>query len=119
MKAAAAYQAVDGNFVLQFGPRHVRPVSDDLVAQVFHSTTGGGRSALVRRDQAEALRDWLSAWLAEGWDGVQRRCGLRHRPESGSLWLFECHQEPGHRGLHDGPAVGWPSGSTRERRQWS
>lgn len=66
------YELVDHNDVLQVGARHKKPCSDDLVLQVFHRTTGGGRSVLIEREQAAELHDWLGRWLAEGWDGVRR-----------------------------------------------
>src|SRR5258707_322078 len=67
-----AYELVDHNDVLQIMPRHKKPCSDDLVLRVLHRTTRGGRAVLIERGQAEELRDWLTRWLAEGWDGVRR-----------------------------------------------
>jgi len=74
MKAADMFEDRDGaaNGVLRVGPRHTRPVTDDLVLSVRHRTTGDGRSFLLDKDKAVQLRDWLSRWLDEGWDGVRR-----------------------------------------------
>lgn len=72
MNRADSFEIADHNDVLQVLPRHVKPCSDDLLLKVFHRTTGGGRSVLLSRRQAEGLHEWLSRWLAEGWDGVKK-----------------------------------------------
>ncbi len=118
MRPADGYEAADHTDVLQVRPRHRRPCTDDLVLSVFHRTTGAGRSILLTRQHAAALRAWLGRWLAEGWDDVPRRCAAGHAP-GGGCWLFECDQPPGHPPPHEGLAVGWPAGQRRERRCWS
>ena len=116
MKAAAAFEPVDHNDVLQLKPRHKQPITDDVVAAIFHRTTGGGRAALLTRADMQRLRDWADRWLAEGWDGVPRRCAARHC-ENGCT--YECDQEPGHpAATHEGPAVAWPSNGARHRARW-
>jgi len=117
VKATDAYRALDHTDLLQVRPRHTTPCTDDVVLTVSHRTTGGGRSVLLSRGQASALRDWLDRWVAEGWDGVPRRCPATDTP--GGRWLFECDQPPGHPGPHEGLAVRWPSGEVRERRCWT
>lgn len=72
MKAADAYQVTDCNTVLRVTARHRKPVSDDLLIDVRHRTTRDGRSALLTRQQAASLRDWLTRWIEEGWDGTRR-----------------------------------------------
>lgn len=117
MKPADAYEAADHTDVLQVKPRHARPFTDDVVLSVSHRTTGAGRSVLLTRQHAAALRDWLNQWIAEGWDGVPRACPATHTP--GGRWLFECDQPPGHCGPHEGLAARWPAGQHRERMCWS
>lgn len=57
--------------MLAVAPRGVTIGTDEL-----HIGIGGavydtyGRSVLLSRAQVEDLHDWLSRWLAEGWDGV-------------------------------------------------
>jgi len=57
--------------MLAVAPRGVAIGTDEL-----HIGIGGavydtyGRSVLLSRAQVEDLHDWLSRWLAEGWDGV-------------------------------------------------
>ena len=117
MKAGDAWEHLDGTDVLRLGPRHARPVSDDLVAQVFHRTTGGGRSALLNRAAAESLRNWLTRWLEEGWDGVARECGQQWF-DDGCAWA--CTVEPGGPHVHDGKPVYWRAETGRPgRRQWT
>jgi hypothetical protein len=117
VKPADAYQAIDHVDVLQVAPRHKTPLTDDVVLSVFHRSTGGGQSVLLTRQHATELRDWLNRWIAEGWDGVPRRCPATHAP--GDRWLFDCDQPPGHPGPHEGLAAPWPTGQVRERRCWS
>jgi hypothetical protein len=110
-----AFELIDGTDVLRAAARHVRPCSDDLVLQVFHRTTGGARSVLVRRPDAERLHAWLGRWLAEGWDGVKRECGAEHA-EDGYRW--RCGLPPGDHRTHRGRAVLWPSGSPCSEQAW-
>ena len=112
-------QQTDHNDVLQFGPRYKAAGSyqtDELVASVFHRTTGGGRSALLRRPQVEELHAWLGRWLAGGWDGTERTCQDRLREAD---CVFECDQEPGHATRHEGPAIGWTIGGRPGRAGWA
>lgn len=102
---AAGFEAIDGSDVLQVTGRTTPPREDVLAARIFHATTGGGRSILLRRPAAEALHDWLARWLAEGWDGVPRACGRAYRPDRLHEW--RCDDEPGHLGDHEGPCTGW------------
>ena len=57
--------------MLAVAPRGVAIGTDEL-----HIGIGGavydtyGKSVLLSRAQVEDLHDWLSRWLAEGWDGV-------------------------------------------------
>jgi hypothetical protein len=57
--------------MLAVAPRGVAIGTDEL-----HIGIGGavydtyGKSVLLSRAQVEDLQDWLSRWLAEGWDGV-------------------------------------------------
>jgi hypothetical protein len=117
MKPSDAFELVDQNDVLQLSPRHRQPITDDVVATIFHRTTGGGRAALLTRAGMQRLRDWADQWLAEGWDGVPRRCAARHSEDG---CTYECDQEPGHPvGTHEGPAAVWPSNRTRHRARWA
>jgi hypothetical protein len=117
MKTADAFEIIDHNDVLRLAPRHKKPCTDDVVAAIFHRTTGGGRSVLLTRARVQELRDWADRWLAEGWDGVPRRCADR-RSENG--YTYECDQEPGHPGAtHEGRTVSWPSNGTRHRASWA
>lgn len=61
-----------GNDVLLLGPRHLPPITDDLVLAVQHRTYGDSsrRSILMSRAQTGELLDWLSAWWENGWAGV-------------------------------------------------
>jgi hypothetical protein len=108
------------NTVLTVGPRHITPVTDDLVLAVRHRTTGGGRSALLSRPSVAGLHAWLGRWLADGWDGVPRRCGDVYRPDELHAWV--CALEPGHvrAGLnHSGRATAWPAGSAPAETSWT
>jgi hypothetical protein len=68
------FQHVDRNTVLQLGPRHKTPCTDELLVMLFHRTTGTIKdSALMDRADAEKLHAWLGVWLAEGWDGVRKQ----------------------------------------------
>ena len=66
-----------GNDVLLLGPRHLPPISDDLVLSVQHRTYGESsrRSILMSRAQTGELLQWLSAWWERGWAGVPRAEG--------------------------------------------
>ena len=114
------HQHVDHNDVLQFGPRYKPGGSyqtDELVANIFHRTIGGGRSALMSRPQVEELHAFLGQWLAEGWTGTRRTCQDQHT-EQGCTW--ECDQEPGHSTSHQGPPTGWRSDTGRpDRTYWA
>ncbi|MDG4834175.1 hypothetical protein O7627_33460 [Solwaraspora sp. WMMD1047] len=63
--------------MLTVGPRHHRPLSDDLVLAIGHRTyfQSSSRSVLLTRAQVRELLDWLSAWYEHGWDGVPREEG--------------------------------------------
>lgn len=66
-----------GNDVLLLGPRHLTPITDDLVLSVQHRTYGESarRSILMSRAQTGELLEWLSAWWEHGWPGVSRAEG--------------------------------------------
>ncbi|MFE5093238.1 hypothetical protein ACFRCI_23475 [Streptomyces sp. NPDC056638] len=61
--------ATSGREGLAFMSRHKKPMSDDLIVQAFHPTTGASRSFLMFRPEAEELHAALGKWLAEGWAG--------------------------------------------------
>ncbi|MFJ3588597.1 hypothetical protein ACIQUY_04815 [Streptomyces sp. NPDC090231] len=61
--------ATSGREGLVFTARHKKPCSDDLVVTAFHPTTGGSRSFLMLRPEAEELHAALGKWLSEGWAG--------------------------------------------------
>lgn len=115
---AAAFEHVNGTDVLRVGPRHRQPVTDELVAQVYHRTTGGGRSALLTRPAAVALWLWLGQWIAEGWDGMPRQCQAPFRDAEGRTWA--CDLDPDHQPArrHSGKAVSWRTGDNPHRMQW-
>lgn len=118
MDPAQPYQHFDHNDMLQFGPRYKGKgnfQTDELVAQIFHRTTGGGRSAVLRRPVVEQLCDWLNDWLNQGWDGTPRTCQDRFK-ERGCQW--ECDQQPGHLTRHEGPATGWRTEGGRPGRNY-
>jgi len=118
MQPKDGFEHVSGNDVLRLSARHNHPITDDLVAHIFHRTTGGGRSALLDRAAAARLRDWLTRWLEEGWDGVRRECGDVHRPEPLREWT--CDQDPAtHSAItHSGRPTGWPAGTIPARATW-
>lgn len=66
-----------GNSMLIVGPRHHRPLSDDLVLAVGHRTyfESSSKSVLLSRAQVRELLDWLGAWYEHGWAGVPREEG--------------------------------------------
>ncbi|WP_328463580.1 hypothetical protein OHA21_38315 [Actinoplanes sp. NBC_00393] len=66
-----------GNDVLLLGPRHLPPLTDDLVLAVQHRTYGDSarRSILMSRAQTGELLAWLGAWWENGWPGVPRTEG--------------------------------------------
>lgn len=111
------FESVDGVDALQVGPRGKKSGEDVLVLSVFHRTTGGGRSNLLTRAHAAALHAWLGWWLANGWPGVPRRCGLEHADRFGT---WRCDQDPDHRRTdHEGPAIGWRAeGGKPARETW-
>jgi hypothetical protein len=119
MRADDPFQHIDQNDVLEFGPRHKRPVTDDLVAQIFHRTTGGGRSALLPRSEVARLHAWLGQWLEQGWDGVTRKCGAVYRRDGLHCWV--CDQPPDGHSWHEGPATIWAAGEAEPhpRASWS
>lgn len=95
------FEAVEGTTVLQ-----VRPAREDvLYPSTFHRTTGSGRSFAMSRAHAAAWHAWLGWWLANGWPGVPRRCGLTHADADGRTW--QCDQDPDHLTDHEGPCTGW------------
>ncbi|MEV4971978.1 hypothetical protein [Streptomyces scopuliridis] len=61
--------ATSGREGLAFTSRHKKPMSDDLIVQAFHPTTGASRSFLMFRPEVEELHSALGKWLAEGWAG--------------------------------------------------
>ncbi|WP_406324084.1 hypothetical protein [Streptomyces niveus] len=61
--------ATSGREGLAFTSRHRKPLTDDLVVQAFHPTTGASRAFLMFRPEAEELYSALGKWLAEGWAG--------------------------------------------------
>ncbi|RSM65269.1 hypothetical protein DMB66_17250 [Actinoplanes sp. ATCC 53533] len=63
--------------MLIVGPRHHRPLSDDLVLAVGHRTyfASSSKSVLLSRAQVHELLDWLSTWYEHGWAGVPREEG--------------------------------------------
>jgi hypothetical protein len=63
-----------GNDVLLLSPRHLPPLTDDLVLAVQHRTYGESsrRSILMSRAQTGELLAWLGAWWEHGWPGVPR-----------------------------------------------
>jgi hypothetical protein len=101
----AGIEMINGTDYLQLHPRSRPAAADNVVVSVGHRTTGNPRSVLLERSAAAGLYRWLGAWLADGWPGVPRRCGLFHR--EGQLTTWQCDGEPGHRQDHEGPAVGW------------
>jgi hypothetical protein len=119
MRSGNFFQHTDRNDVLQFRPRyHGRAGTDELVASIAHRTTGDGRSALLRRPDAEELYNWLGDWLAQGWDGVPRTCQDRHDDKLLHC-VWECDQDPGHAGDHEGPPIGWTTaGGKPGRMSW-
>jgi hypothetical protein len=110
MNGHETYDLTENVDRLHVGPRHVRPVSDELVLSVAHRTIGDPRSILVSRRDAEELHAWLGRWLAEGWDGVERQCGAEKRM---GLWTWKCTRAPHGptAGDHRGRATSWPSDS--------
>ncbi len=74
MRYRDRFQHVDRNTVVQVGPRHKTPCTDELLVMLFHRTTGTIKdSALLDRAAAERLHAWLETWLTEGWDGVRKQ----------------------------------------------
>ncbi|MFF1417615.1 hypothetical protein [Streptomyces sp. NPDC058280] len=61
--------ATSGREGLAFMSRYKKPITDDLIVQAFHPTTGASRSFLMSRLEAEELHSALGKWLAEGWAG--------------------------------------------------
>lgn len=116
MKAPETYDLTEGVDRLHVGPRHTRPVSDELVLSVAHRTIGDPRSILVSRRDAEEMHAWLGRWLSEGWDGVARQCGVTMRE---GPWTWQCTRDPHTAGDHAGKAISWESGAAhRPDRQW-
>lgn len=111
----AGVEMINGTDYLQVRPRTRKPVQDVLVLSVGHRTTGNPRSILLERPMMELLHGWFEQWLAEGWPGVPRRCGVRHRPTRLSEWV--CDQEPEHRTRHEGPPVGWDAKAGKPGRE--
>jgi hypothetical protein len=73
VKASEMFERAEpDNTILRVGPRHSKPCTDDVVLSVRHRTTSDGRAALLDRQRVAELRDWLTRWLDEGWDGVPR-----------------------------------------------
>ncbi|WP_435613280.1 hypothetical protein [Streptomyces sp. bgisy159] len=58
-----------GRSAITVGATHKTPVSDTVLVNVFHPTTGGGRTFLLTRDEVEELHGVLGRWIAEGWAG--------------------------------------------------
>jgi hypothetical protein len=96
------FEALMGTSALKIAGRCKPPAEDEIALHVFHRTTGGGRAIVLERSQAEDLHEWLGKWLAEGWPGVARKCGLHHREDLGD---WRCDQEPGHDGDCEGSPV--------------
>jgi hypothetical protein len=113
--SGAGIELAHGTSVLQARPRCRKADEDTLVLSCLHRTTGGLRSILMERPMAEALHRWLGQWLAEGWPGVPRRCGVHYRPDRLRDW--QCDQEPAHGTAHEGPAVIWDSRQGKPGRE--
>lgn len=117
---SAGIEVVDGTAYLQARARYRKPGEDTLLLSTGHRTLGQPRSILLQRPAAELLHAWLSHWVAEGWPGVPRRCGVRYRPDRLHEWT--CDQDPAHLAEylpHEGPAVGWDSRDGNPgRRSW-
>lgn len=116
--SAAGVEMIDGTACLQLRKRSRTSREDVLVLSVSHRTLGNPRSILLERPAAESLLSWLSDWVAGGWPGVPRRCGVRYRPTRLQEWI--CDQDPAHREgrtPHEGPPVGWPSATGRPGRE--
>ncbi|MEU3729984.1 hypothetical protein AB0E81_11325 [Streptomyces sp. NPDC033538] len=58
-----------GRSAMTVGATHKKPVSDTVLINVFHPTTGGGRTFLLTRDEVKELHGVLGRWIAEGWAG--------------------------------------------------
>ncbi|MGH3745783.1 MAG: hypothetical protein ACRDT8_00105 [Micromonosporaceae bacterium] len=59
-RGPAPFQLLDGNIVLEFGPRYRKPLDRTLIMSVFHRTTGGGRSLLLNEAGVKGLREFLA-----------------------------------------------------------
>lgn len=111
----AGAEMIDGTAYLQLRGRTRVPSEDTVLLSVGHRTLGNPRSILLERPAAELLLGWLASWVANGWPGVPRRCGARHRPTRLQEWV--CDQDPGHGTRHEGPPVGWLSAAGKPGRE--
>jgi hypothetical protein len=75
VSAPRIFEHADGVDVLVVTARHHRPVTDELLVQVFHRTVGATRSALLDRAAVAELHDALGQWLQTGWPGVAKTEG--------------------------------------------
>ncbi len=58
-----------GRSAITVGSTHKTPISDTVLVNVFHPTTGGGRTFCLTRDEVKELHGVLGKWIAEGWAG--------------------------------------------------
>jgi hypothetical protein len=119
VKPGDGYELVDHNDVFQLGPRENPAYSDHVLAHIFHRTTRGGRSVVMTRPAVAELHAWLERWLAEGWDGVTRRCGTVVHEEGAGVGRWVCDKPPEPHRVHSGLASIWPTGTERTRRDWT
>jgi hypothetical protein len=63
------HMATSGRSAITVGATHKKPLSDTVLVQVFHPTTGASRSFLLTRDEVKELHGVLGKWIAEGWAG--------------------------------------------------
>ena len=58
-----------GRSAITVGATHKTPNSDTVLINVFHPTTGGGRTFLLTRDEVTELHGVLGEWIEKGWAG--------------------------------------------------
>ncbi|MEU6674854.1 hypothetical protein [Streptomyces sp. NPDC046925] len=63
------HMATAGREGIVFTSRYKKPITDDVLINAFHPTTGAGRSFLMNRAEVEELHGALGKWLDTGWAG--------------------------------------------------